>query len=127
MSAVSLLPKSFWGSASKDGSSKPGWFNRQVTPVLQSVSRRACTHPIHTIVFIALLASTTYIGLLEGSLFDTSVAESPSRRTGWKSLVEGSKSLQASEETAWRWQVEDRDPSTFNSKVRIPCRSGSIP
>ena len=68
--ATSLITRHF-RSAGEDRDSEPGWLKRQVTSGLQSISRRACVHPIHTIVVIALLASTTYVGLLEGSFFDT--------------------------------------------------------
>lgn len=41
-----------------------------ITPPLLGISKRACSHPIHTIVFIGLLASTTYVSILENSLFE---------------------------------------------------------
>ncbi|KAI9888730.1 MAG: 3-hydroxy-3-methylglutaryl-coenzyme A (HMG-CoA) reductase isozyme [Vezdaea aestivalis] len=75
-------------------SEKPSWLNRQVTPLFQSLSRRATTHPIHTIVTVALLASTSYVGLLEGSVFD-----SPSAAPAL-----GEKQLQVGEQTGWKWQ-----------------------
>ncbi|KAJ5137540.1 hypothetical protein N7526_003773 [Penicillium atrosanguineum] len=68
--ATSLLSKRL-RSSEADPDAEPSWIRRQVTSGLQCISRRACVHPIHTIVVIALLASTTYVGLLEGSLFDT--------------------------------------------------------
>lgn len=40
------------------------------TPPLLGISKRACSHPIHTIVCIGLLASTTYVSILENSLFE---------------------------------------------------------
>lgn len=104
---ASLIPRRF-RRADPDNGAEPGWLKRQVTTVLQSVSRRACMHPIHTIVVIALLASTTYVGLLEGSLFD---AVRSSRNLPGQldvdSLLEGSRNLRLGERTAWRWQVED--------------------
>lgn len=104
---ASLIPRRF-RRADSDNGAEPGWLKRQVTTVLQSVSRRACMHPIHTIVVIALLASTTYVGLLEGSLFD---AVRSSRNLPGQldvdSLLEGSRNLRLGERTAWRWQVED--------------------
>lgn len=104
---ASLLPARFGGSTSTE-SSKPGWLSRQVTPFLQSLSSRACTHPIHTIVFVALLASTTYVGLLEGSLFEKSDDQAfAGRRTEWGAMIEGSKTLLLGEETGWKWQTDD--------------------
>ncbi|KAL4783160.1 hydroxymethylglutaryl-coenzyme A reductase-domain-containing protein [Aspergillus varians] len=87
---------------------EPSWLKRQVTASLQSISRRACIHPIHTIVVIALLASTTYVGLLEGSLFDS--LRNPKNAAGQvdvDSVLLGSRSLRLGESTSWKWQVED--------------------
>ncbi|KAL4878397.1 3-hydroxy-3-methylglutaryl-coenzyme A reductase [Aspergillus karnatakaensis] len=92
----------------KDNKTEPSWLKRQVTGSLQSISRRACIHPIHTIVVIALLASTTYVGLLEGSLFDS--FKNPKNVAGQvdvDSLLLGSRSLRLGESTSWKWQVED--------------------
>ena len=41
-----------------------------ITPPLLGISKRACSHPIHTIVCIGVLASTTYVSILENSLFE---------------------------------------------------------
>ena len=100
-----LLPALF---RKVDGtSSKPGYLNKQISPILQSLSRRACTHPIHTIVFVALLASTTYIGLLEGSLFETtSSPKDANAKLDLASLVESGRRLRLGAETGWKWQVE---------------------
>ena len=97
----------------------PGYFNREITKVLQSISRKAFIHPIHTIVFVALLASTSYIGLLEGSLFDR--ASSISNAEGnveLSPLVENGRQLRLGEDTAWKWQV---DHSAAHDEV--PVRS----
>lgn len=110
MLGASFLPRRFRTADSHKPTSNPGYINRQITPILQSLSRRACTHPIHTVVFVALLASTTYIGLLEGSLFDNaSLTGSASSRTDLVSLVEGARRLRVGEETAWKWQVHSGD------------------
>ncbi|KAJ5095683.1 hypothetical protein NUU61_005039 [Penicillium alfredii] len=87
---------------------EPSWIRRQVTCGLQSISRRACVHPIHTIVVIALLASTTYVGLLEGSLLDT--ARTPRNLAGQvdtDTLLQGGRNLRLGESTSWKWQAED--------------------
>ncbi|KAL4911792.1 hydroxymethylglutaryl-coenzyme A reductase-domain-containing protein [Aspergillus aurantiobrunneus] len=87
---------------------EPSWLKRQVTGGLQSISRRACIHPIHTIVVIALLASTTYVGLLEGSLFES--LRNPKNAAGQvdvDSLLLGGRSLRLGESTSWKWQAED--------------------
>ncbi|KAI9757788.1 MAG: 3-hydroxy-3-methylglutaryl-coenzyme A (HMG-CoA) reductase isozyme [Chaenotheca gracillima] len=84
-----------------------GWLSRYVTPVISSVSRRATSHPIHTICFVALLASTTYVGLLEGSLFGRIDGfDIASQTTDWKALVSESRTLRVGSETDWQWRVE---------------------
>ncbi|KAJ5132249.1 hypothetical protein N7448_006407 [Penicillium atrosanguineum] len=105
--ATSLLSKRL-RSSEADPDAEPSWIRRQVTSGLQCISRRACVHPIHTIVVIALLASTTYVGLLEGSLFDT--ARNPRNVAGQvdtETLLQGSRSLRLGESTSWKWQAED--------------------
>lgn len=103
----SLLPSRFRGPQISTPNAQPGWLNRQFTPVLQALSRRACIHPIHTVVIVAFLASTTYIGLLEGSLFDGLATRAG--KADWTSLVEGSRQLYVGEDTAWKWQAQDTD------------------
>ena len=91
-----------------DRDNEPGWLKRQVTNGLQAISRHACLHPIHTIVVVALLASTTYVGLLEGSLFDS--VGTPRNATGHvdvDSLLRGSRNLRLGVHTSWKWQVDD--------------------
>ncbi|KAI9823256.1 MAG: 3-hydroxy-3-methylglutaryl-coenzyme A (HMG-CoA) reductase isozyme [Phylliscum demangeonii] len=91
------------------------WLSSPITGALQSVSRSVCTHPIHTLVFVAVLASTTYIGLLEGSVFRPTDAVGPlSSPTDWKALIEGSKTLCVAGSTGWKWQSDDsgRCPDT---------------
>ena len=91
-----------------DGDKEPGWFKRQVTTGLQSVSHRACLHPIYTIVVVALLASTTYVGLLEGSLFDAVRApRNTTNQVDVDSLFRGSRNLRLGAHTSWKWQVVD--------------------
>ncbi|RHZ49936.1 HMG-CoA reductase [Aspergillus thermomutatus] len=105
--AASLITRKF-RSAEAESDAEPGWLKRQVTGVLQSISSHACQHPIHTIVVIALLASTTYVGLLEGSLFDS--VRNPRNIAGQvdvDTLLQGSRSLRLGESTSWKWQVED--------------------
>ncbi|WEW58975.1 3-hydroxy-3-methylglutaryl-coenzyme A (HMG-CoA) reductase isozyme [Emydomyces testavorans] len=107
MRGSSLLPQRFRQVTSAD-SADAGWMNRHTTKILQAVSRRACTHPINTIVVIALLASTTYVGLLDGALFD-SVKEatySPGH-VDIETLLEGGRNLRLGDKTGWRWQVDD--------------------
>lgn len=85
---------------------RPVWLNNRVTSVLQHVSYRACLHPIHTIVIVAFLASTTYIGLLQSSLFDV-VKGAPGGKADWSSLNAGSQQLRLGPETGWKWEAAD--------------------
>ncbi|KAF2236460.1 hmg-CoA reductase [Viridothelium virens] len=104
----SWLPASLRGSPDASQNDTPGWFNRTVTPVLLSVSRRACSHPIHTIGFIAVLSSTAYMGLLESSLFEPPVpATSETGKANFNGLLAGSKRMRLGDDTAWKWQMED--------------------
>lgn len=107
-----LLPSRFRGSPPAPGSAAsppvPSALNRRLTPVLQLLSRLSCSHPIHTIVIVALLASSTYIGLLEDS-FLFSPGRSGQGAADWSSLVEGSRRLRTGPDVGWRWQALDGD------------------
>ncbi|KAM7216561.1 3-hydroxy-3-methylglutaryl-coenzyme A reductase [Rhypophila decipiens] len=100
----SLLPSRFRGEQPASQAAAPSWLNRKSTPFLQALSKVASTHPIHTICLVAVLVSTTYIGLLEDSLFD---AARSVRKAEWSSLVEGSRRLRVAPETSWNWQSFD--------------------
>jgi hydroxymethylglutaryl-CoA reductase (NADPH) len=106
MNALNLLPSRFRGEQPPSQNVAPSWINKKITPFLQVLARITSTHPIHTIVLVALLASSSYIGLLEESLF---VATTSVRKADWSSLVEGSRQLRAAEDTAWKWQNYDAD------------------
>jgi hydroxymethylglutaryl-CoA reductase (NADPH) len=56
---------------------------------------------------VAVLASTTYLGLLESSLFDGTSIGSTLGRADFDSLLMGSKRLYTSPENGWKWQLED--------------------
>ncbi|KAK3309886.1 3-hydroxy-3-methylglutaryl-CoA reductase [Chaetomium strumarium] len=106
MNALNLLPSRFRGEQPPSQNVAPSWLNKKITPFLQVLARITSTHPIHTIVLVALLASSSYIGLLEESLFDATTSV---RKADWSSLVEGSRQLRAAEDTAWKWQNYDAD------------------
>ncbi|KAK0730903.1 hydroxymethylglutaryl-coenzyme A reductase-domain-containing protein [Lasiosphaeris hirsuta] len=107
MLASSLIPSRFRGEQPASQAAAPSWLNKKVTPILQTLSKLTASHPIHTIVVVALLASSTYIGLLEDSLFD---ATRSVRKAEWSSLVEGSRRLRAGPDTAWNWHSFDDAP-----------------
>jgi hydroxymethylglutaryl-CoA reductase (NADPH) len=108
MLGASFLPARLRSSDGAGHTGQPNWLSRQVNPLLLSLSSRACVHPIYTIVSVAVLASTTYLGLLESSLFDRQTAiGSAVGRADFDSLLVGSKRLYTSPEVGWRWLVED--------------------
>ena len=88
-----------------DEKGEPRGLSKHVTNSLLSLSRRACAHPIHTIVAVLLIASTSYVRLLETSLFHD-VGRPPSEldHVDSDSLLQAAKSLRLGEQTAWKWQ-----------------------
>ena len=124
MLGASFLPARFRSDHAHVATSNPGYIHRQVTSVLQSVARRAFTHPIHTIVFVALLASTSYVGVLEGSLFNANPFTNDALpATDLASLVKGARHLKLGKDTAWKWQI-DQERMKYVDKVRplTSCR-----
>ncbi|CAH0048188.1 unnamed protein product [Clonostachys solani] len=102
----SFLPRHFRGEPSVAQNQAPTWLSKRITPMVQFLSRLACGHPIHTVVVVALLASTSYVGLIQDSLFDRSVRAG---KADWSSLTEGSRTLLASPDTTWKWQSVEQD------------------
>lgn len=107
MLGASFLPARLRHEHNHVAPSNPGYINRQITRILQTIARSAFTHPIHAIVFVALLASTSYVGVLEGSLFDRGNLGNDVGSTDLNSLVEGGRRLQLGEQTAWKWQTDN--------------------
>jgi len=102
-----LLPARLRGSDDTASSTKPKWLSRRVTPVLLSLSRRACVHPIYTLVFVAILASTTYLGLLDSSLFDRQTSAGHAvGQVDFDAFLQGSKNLFVGPESGWKWIPE---------------------
>ena len=103
MRGSSVLPKQLRSLGKSDG-----WLNRTLTSNLLAVSHIACQHPIHTIVVIALLASTSYVGLLQESLFDSGIKSlQHNGRVDVDALLTGSRTLELSKSTAWKWQYSE--------------------
>ncbi|KAF2168662.1 hypothetical protein M409DRAFT_65536 [Zasmidium cellare ATCC 36951] len=88
---------------------KPGYYNQRITPYLQKVSLKACTHPIRTIVFVAALASVFYVGLLDTGFFRPSPVSG--NKVDFTALSAGSRRLHLGPETAWKWQLEENGAS----------------
>jgi hydroxymethylglutaryl-CoA reductase (NADPH) len=114
-----LLPARLRASSDTGASAKPKWLNRQVTPILLSLSRRACIHPIYTLVFVAILASTTYLGLLDSSLFEQQASIGHAAgRVDFNILLNGSKRLFTGPETGWKWLPEENGKQRDANEVR---------
>lgn len=72
------------------------------TPAIARLSRSATTHPVQTLVIVALMASTTYLQMLEHSLFDRSTSFwGNTKRTD---ILDGSVKVAVGQETAWQWK-----------------------
>lgn len=108
MLGSSFLPARLRSSDSKHKHHNPTWLSQRINPFLLSLSGRACAHPIYTIISVAIIASTTYLGLLESSLFErqTSLAGSGGR-VDFDSLLAGSKRLYAGADSNWNWQIQE--------------------
>ncbi|KAL1651049.1 3-hydroxy-3-methylglutaryl-coenzyme A (HMG-CoA) reductase isozyme [Didymella pomorum] len=94
-----------WQSATPQAKTTPTWFAHSISPILLSIAKKACTHPIHTIVTIAFLGSYSYLGVLDKGLLDTENAHTG--RVDLQTLLAGSKQLRVGAETNWQWQVEE--------------------
>src|SRR3954466_1329413 len=92
-----------WQSGASDKAVRPGWYDRHLAPVLLSVAKKACTHPIHTIVTIAFLASYSYLGVLDKGLLGRD-ANNATGKLDFNTLLAGSKRLHVGKETAWKWE-----------------------
>lgn len=83
----------------------PAWAQATFLPSLQSMSIWSCTHPVYTIAFVALMASTSYVGFLQSTMFDAPPAVTLTNgQIDMDALLAGSKTLYLGEETGWRWQ-----------------------
>ncbi|OQO14984.1 hypothetical protein B0A48_00366 [Cryoendolithus antarcticus] len=89
---------------------RPGFYNRHLTPYLQAVSNSACTHPVYTLAFVAVFASTTYISLLETGFFQPGPGSGVGR-VDLAALSAGSRRVHLGEETGWKWQLEGNGAS----------------
>ena len=119
MPVGTLLPARFHSTSSTSTSSKPSWLNQHISPLLQSLSRSSYTHPIHTLVFIVLLASTSYIGLLETSIFEAQTASvSQPGHIDFDSLAESGRQLRVGRDTNWKWHALSHSSSS-DDQVRV--------
>lgn len=112
------------GAAPRRGNAKeedliiPKWGQSGVVNSLHSISRWACTHPVYTIAFVALMASTSYISMLESSLFDAKVSRDiVTGQVNLAGLTDGSKTLHSSAETGWKWQNCEVEKATESVRL----------
>ncbi|PNP54592.1 hypothetical protein THARTR1_05149 [Trichoderma harzianum] len=111
MNPSTLLPRRFRGEPAPSQAAAPSRLNKRLTPLIQFLAKVACSHPIHTIGVIALLASTSYVGLLQETLFGGTTSVS---KAEWTSLAEGSRDLIAGPETGWKWQNVEQSTGSFD-------------
>jgi hydroxymethylglutaryl-CoA reductase (NADPH) len=110
----SLIPTRWRRNYDITDPNKPGFYNRQVTPYLQAVSQKACTHPVYTIAFVVVIGSGFYANLLDSGFFQPHA--SGSNKVDFAALSAGSRQLHASSETAWKWRVDESGSSRRQQK-----------
>ncbi|EXL39542.1 hydroxymethylglutaryl-CoA reductase (NADPH) [Fusarium oxysporum f. sp. radicis-lycopersici 26381] len=114
---LGFLPKLFRRAEYPDEKpDPPSKANKKITPILQYIASISCNHPLYTICVIAVLASTTYVGIVKNSLYGATVSV---RQTEWSSLAQGSSSVFASPETSWEWQ-------SFDPRTQLPANANHL-
>jgi len=94
-----------WQSTGEQKKTSPTWFDRHFSPILLSVAKKACTHPIHTIVAIAFLASSSYLGVLDKGLLESGI-DPATGRVDFQTLLVASTRLRVGQDTAWQWEAD---------------------
>ena len=106
-----LLPKQLREFGREDGT-----IYNIVTSNLLAISKLSLSSPIATLVVIAVLASTSYVGLLQESLFDTGIqSATDAGKIDIESLLRGSRTLELSKSSGWKWQTVE-DATTISTK-----------
>lgn len=95
----------FQSPGSSEKARHPAWYERHFAPVLLWIAKKACTHPVHTIVVVAFAVSTSYVGVLEQGLLQRS--ESSAGKLDFDTLLGGSQMLRLGKETGWKWEAVD--------------------
>ncbi|KAG5973439.1 hypothetical protein E4U55_000561 [Claviceps digitariae] len=118
MISSSSLPTRFRGEPDRtQNPATPSRIGKKIAPLLQFLAKAACSHPIHTVVVIAVLASTSYVGLIQDSLLE---GRASLGKADWSSLVEGSRDLVASADTKWQWSnVEQQDAASIQNRNHL--------
>ncbi|KAG6017066.1 hypothetical protein E4U54_008492 [Claviceps lovelessii] len=105
MMASSTLPSRFRGESSVPPQASPAsWLAKKSTPLLQLLTRLACSHPVCTIVSLAVLASTLYISLLQHVLTGTSTSTIFDITADFPSLLHGARNVRAGLDSHWQWE-----------------------
>lgn len=107
-----------WQNHNGSDRARPGWYDRHMAPVLLSIAKKACTHPIHTIVAIAFLASYSYLGVLKEGLLGQQT-DKEAGKVDFNTLLAGSKRLRVGQETNWQWDLEEANAGTKVEQVRL--------
>ena len=97
------------------------------TPAFTRLSRSATTHPVQTMVIVALLASTTYIQMLEHSLFDRNSSLWGHGISKRAELLDGSVTVAVGQETDWKWKETAAAADEFAGAKHIAVVSLSFP
>jgi len=110
-----------WRAPASSQKHPPGLVARTINPVLTSLSKRACNHPIYTIVTVAVLASSTYLGLLDSPLFDRRIsANNAVGHIAINNILAGSKKLYAGPDSDWKWLPDEDKVQGGADDVRNP-------
>ncbi|OGM43824.1 HMG-CoA reductase [Aspergillus bombycis] len=99
---------------------KSGWVQYRVTKGLRAVVSQVCRHPIHTLLVTSLIATSTYLHVLEGTFRAANLgfgSKTDAASLNVESLLWGSRSLRISETSSWRWQVDDLSKTTKDGQV----------
>ncbi|GMG28754.1 unnamed protein product [Aspergillus oryzae] len=94
---------------------KSDWVQHQVTKGLRAVIGQVCRHPIHTFLATALIATTTYLQVLEVTFRAANrglSSKTDAAPLNVESFLWGSRSLRVGETSSWRWQVDDLSEAT---------------
>ena len=94
---------------------KSDWVQHQVTKGLRAVICQVCRHPIHTLLATSLIATTTYLQVLEVTFRAANLglsSKTDAAPLDVESFLWGSRSLRVGETSSWRWQVDDLSEAT---------------
>lgn len=101
-----FLPRRFRSGEEPLPEGRPSWTNRKTTSALLTLSQQAANFPVYIILGAAVLASTTYLGLVESGLFERQTLSSAAGRADVHDLLAGSKNLYIGAETSWKWSED---------------------